>query len=548
MKNKILYAFIFALSFIFIGIGPVNAETTVKNFTGGLKDMNNNPLPFFLVEENFTTRYNTSTTWYNHTYTTLNDFAMPNYIVYYNSNDSTYYLHFNSDYLVNTSTGSTYYGKLLIPKKENYYFVSTSGSTTYINNNLYTSSTADFYSCDSTLSYHNNTCATISFANAYYTSSTYYYNSTVSTWTAYNGSFNNLSNHAAFTNIIYSTNNVYSDINKTTIYRPNDYIPIPDINVDISISSKLSNGSYDVTLNIIPAKKGWYVEIEDILSGYTTSFEVEEDLQLYGHMFMNIVDNTLYEVKIYNNSSKEILYYQNSFNAILNEEDPHIKVDSFKYNEDNSYTLYYHYENTTANNKCYYALYDLDWVEQSCSISSDNFTVQHNGLFGLKIVNIKTSEIVDQYMLNLIPDKTAVYMTFGGTFMINTMSYNFKYNTFNYNITDYLYYSTNGTDWIYLDDFVGYIDFYTPQTLYFKLEDSSHVIKYQTIYELTFNSTGDYSVKDTKNFLEDMSYYISNLFDALMTLYANINSEIKVGIVAVVPMIILCIFVERWRK
>lgn len=63
-------------------------------------------------------------------------------------------------------------------------------------------------------------------------------------------------------------------------------------------------------------------------------------------------------------------------------------------------------------------------------------------------------------------------------------------------------------------------------------------------------TNGDITDKSnsTVGFIGTIKYYISNIFDGFMPFYNNLNDEIKLAIISVLPLVLLCIFIERLRK
>lgn len=350
--------------------------------------------------------------------------------------------------------------------------------------------------------------------------------------------------------IPYATRNIYN----TTNGIPNDFLyyesafkPIPDIKVT-SHFSKLSTGAYNFGFNIMPAYKGMYFELTDLTTGQIYSDDVDDDLQSYGYVVQSdITTNKLYYLKIWNNENKETLYYSGSLQGIIDEEKPHIVADV--YTIENGYNIEYYYQNTTSKNTCSYTLDNIEWITEECTTTPKEISITQNGLLGIQIINNRNDEIEDKYLLNLVVNPLAPYITFGGSMNKATHVYTLKYNTFNYENSDNLYYSKDGINWIYLNNFNGEIDFIESGiNVYFKLESSSGTIKYQTMFNLNFNINGDYSVADTRGFFESISYVVSNGLNAIMILYHNLPQEIIIAISVMCPLILLCIAFEVWRK
>lgn len=352
---------------------------------------------------------------------------------------------------------------------------------------------------------------------------------------------------------IYNTDNgTSSTINSNKFYTNNYVSPIPNIDVSIE-SNKQVNGAYSINFNFIPVRAGWYVEILELSSNKIINFTIETSLESYTRQIQQIVSNSVYNIKIYDSESKTTLYYQKTFNFIIDEDKPHIVIDSLDFNDDNSYTIYYHFENTTSKNTCYYALYDLDYISHDCSLYNENnhnnFTISHNGLFALKIENNISNDIVDSYLLNMSPNVNDIYISFNHSIDSTTRIYTLKYDVKNYNSSDLLYYSLDNINWIYLDDFTGTIDFVSSNVdVYFKVLNSSGEVKYQTIYNVSYSLSANVSDVANDSFFEGLKYYISNFFDAIMVLWNNIPSEIRTAVIVVLPIILLCIAVEVWRK
>ncbi len=350
--------------------------------------------------------------------------------------------------------------------------------------------------------------------------------------------------------IPYATRNIYNTtdgIPNDALYYESAFKPIPDIKVT-SHFTKLSTGAYNFGFNIMPAYKGMYFELTDLTTGQVFSDDVDDDLQAYGYVVQSdITTNKLYYLKIWNNENKETLYYSGSLQGIIDEEKPHIVADV--YTIENGYNVEYYYQNTTSKNTCSYTLDNIEWITEECTTTTKEISITKNGLLGIQIINNRNDEIVDKYLLNLVVNPSEPYITFGGSMNKTTHVYTLKYNTFNYENSDNLYYSKDGINWVYLNNFNGEIDFIESGiNVYFKLESSNGVIKYQTMFNLNFNINGDYSVADTKGFFESISYVVSNGLNAIMILYHNLPQEIIIAISVMCPLILLCIAFEVWRK
>lgn len=350
--------------------------------------------------------------------------------------------------------------------------------------------------------------------------------------------------------IPYATRNIYNTTNgipNDVMYYESAFKPIPDIKVT-SHFSKLSTGAYNFGFNIMPAYKGMYFELTDLTTGQIFSDDVDDDLKAYSYVVQSdITTNKLYYLKIWNNENKETLYYSGSLQGIIDEEKPHIVADV--YTIENGYNIEYYYQNTTLKNTCSYTLDNIEWITEECTTTPKEISITQNGLLGIQIINNRNDEIEDKYLLNLVVNSSAPYITFSGSMNKTTHVYTLKYNTFNYENSDNLYYSKDGINWIYLNNFNGEIDFIESGiNVYFKLESSSGTIKYQTIFNLNFNINGDYSVADTRGFFESISYVVSNGLNAIMILYHNLPQEIIIAISVMCPLILLCIAFEVWRK
>ena len=350
--------------------------------------------------------------------------------------------------------------------------------------------------------------------------------------------------------IPYATRNIYNTTNgiaNDSLYYESSFKPIPDIKVT-SHFTKLSTGAYNFGFNIMPAYKGMYFELTDLTTGQVFSDDVDDDLKVYSYVVQSdITTNKLYYLKIWNNENKETLYYSGSLQGIIDEEKPHIVADV--YTTENGYNVEYYYQNTTSKNTCSYTLDNIEWITEECTTTPKEISITKNGLLGIQIINNRNDEIEDKYLLNLVVNQSEPYITFGGSMNKTTHVYTLKYNTFNYENSDNLYYSKNGINWIYLNNFNGEIDFIESGiNVYFKLESSSGVIKYQTMFNLNFNINGDYSVADTRGFFESISYVVSNGLNAIMILYHNLPQEIIIAISVMCPLILLCIAFEVWRK
>lgn len=350
--------------------------------------------------------------------------------------------------------------------------------------------------------------------------------------------------------IPYATRNIYNTTNgipNDSLYYESSFKPIPSIKVT-SHFTKLSTGAYNFGFNVMPAYKGMYFELTDLTTGQVFSDDVDDDLKAYSYVVQSdITTNKLYYLKIWNNKNKEILYYSGSLQGIIDEKMPHIVADVSTI--ENGYNVEYYYQNTTSKYTCSYTLNNIEWITEECTSAPKEISITQNGLLGIQIINNRNDEIVDKYLLNLVVNPSEPYITFGGSMNKTTHVYTLKYNTFNYENSDNLYYSKDGVNWIYLNNFDGEIDFIESGiNVYFKLESSSGTIKYQTMFNLNFNINGDYSVADTKGFFESISYVVSNGLNAIMILYHNLPQEIIIAIGVMCPLILLCIAFEVWRK
>lgn len=585
-KFNYLYTFIFALTLFMVGNISVNASNTY-NLTENIKDLNGNDLPTFnIYQRNIKTFFPgtnnfTEKVFFSHE---ENDFK---YFIKWSQSESRYelfilpdYVRYYSAYWGNNNYYANYKFEDTYPKirkiensdDHNKLVIIDFGTSSRQSNSVYTNwnnavglsfttSTSNYTSAinsNTYINYYNLSTGKVS--NYFYEFNfVRFYLDENNEWVNTTGlldqfylSYQDSNYSYNYDELIFSSFNIYEE-DGSTIYHESDVIKIPDIDVSMSIN-KTSNGSYSVGLNVIPVKKDWYIEITNLQTGEIYTNVIDSDMLSYSHVFSNIVSNQIYNVRIYNNDSKGVLYYQKSFNAIIDDEKPHIVIDSLDFNDNDSYTIKYYYANTTNKNICKYAIYDLDWISHDCSLydsvnNMNNLTISHNGLFGLQIINNKTDDVVDEYMLNMIPDTSAIYMTFADRFNLTTRILTLNYKTFNATTTDSLYYSLDNTNWTYLNDFNGSIDFVKSGiNVYFKLVDSSGNIKYKTIYNLNFNANGDYTVNDNKTFFNSIQYYISNFFDAIMVLWNNINNEIKVAVLTILPTIILCIAIDNWRR
>lgn len=361
--------------------------------------------------------------------------------------------------------------------------------------------------------------------------------------------------------IPYATRNIYN----TTNGIPNDFMyyesafkPIPDIKADVKISYVDNQGDYQASVNIYDTQPGWYYEITDLETGYTTSKVIDSALKVHSTLFMGLTHNKIYYLKIWNNENKDILYYSDSLQAIIDENKPHIVIKTLVENEDGSHTIDYYFKNTTSKNICSYTTADIDWISHDCSLYTEdnvnNFTLVNNGLFGVRIREINTNDIVDEYLFNFVNNSSNPYITFTGSMSTTTRIYTLNYHTFNYLDTDNLYYSKDGINWIYLESFDSSIDFIENNIdVYFKLEDKDGNLKYQIVTKVSYNKDGNYDINSNQDissmsgkltqFLKPINYVIDRCVDLYNVLPGKVQDYFFIlfllGIITIVISIIL---------
>ena len=361
-------------------------------------------------------------------------------------------------------------------------------------------------------------------------------------------------NHA---NILYSSFDIY-DYDNETIVHESDYVEIPDIKTDIFINYVEDQGDYQASVNIYDTQPGWYYEITDMETGYTTSKTIDSSLQVHSTLFMGLTHNKIYYLKIWNNENKDVLYYSNSLQAIIDESKPHVVIKTLVENEDGSHTIDYYFKNTTSKNICSYTTADIDWISHDCSLYTEdnvnNFTLVNNGLFGVRIREINTNDIVDEYLFNFVNNTSNPYITFTGSMSTTTRIYTLNYHTYNYSDTDNLYYSKDGINWIYLEFFDSSIDFIENNIdVYFKLEDKDGNLKYQTVTKVSYNKDGNYDINSNQDissmfgkltqFLKPINYVIDRCVDLYNVLPGKVQDYFFIlfllGIITIVISIIL---------
>lgn len=579
MKFNKIYAFIFALTLFFIGNYSVKAE---------------NIFPSIVPEFNFS---GTSMCFTNRDYdgeqvraclnSTIAEELGFNYVILETDNVEYPYIalvlsHYS--YYIPYASATTYYygGKYFINENATHhigYYVNKYGNKVFNfgnhDTNITTSSSYQFLGYYGGTSYNsmiNSTTLQTSYNyNTRYHQNYYFglflgfkYSSVNSTWEHFGVSNEFTLSTNYFTldennhvNILYSSFDIY-DYDNETIVHESDYIEIPDIKTNIFINYVEEQGDYQASLNIYDTQPGWYYEITDLETGYITSGTIDSALKSYTVSFIGLTHSKVYYLKIWNNENKDVLYYSNSLQAIIDENKPHIVIKTLVENEDGSHTIDYYFKNTTSKNICSYTTSDIDWISHDCSLYTEdnvnNFTLVNNGLFGVRIREINTNDIVDEYMFNFVNNSANPYITFTGSMSITTRIYTLNYHTYNYLDTDNLYYSKDGINWIYLESFDSSIDFIENNIdVYFKLEDKDGNLKYQTVTKVSYNKDGNYDINSNQDissmsgkltqFLKPINYVIDRCVDLYNVLPGKVQDYFFIlfllGIITIVISIIL---------